>query len=105
MADAAKTLTTLDKDRDGKLVVSEIDDAGTSQPGKDGRKRRPGGPLMRTLDADGDGSLSPAEIDNAPAALKAADRDRDGRLTREEVDGGGDRRGLEQGGMDGPPRN
>ena len=37
------------------------------------------------LDADHDGELSAAEIDNAPAALRKLDRNRDGKLTREEL--------------------
>jgi hypothetical protein len=41
--------------------------------------------LMRALDADGDGELSAKEIENATAALKTLDKDRNGKLTREEM--------------------
>lgn len=52
---------------------------------------------MRVLDADRDETLSAEEIANAPAALAAADANKDGKLTREEVDaaGGGPGRGPE----------
>ena len=48
---------------------------------------------MRLLDTDRDGELSAEEIRNAPAVLKAADQNKDGKLTPEEVDaaGGGGR--------------
>ncbi len=105
VANAPSALKTLDKDHDGKLSANEIDDAPTNRPGKDGRPRRPGGPLMRALDADGDGTLNASEMDNAAAVLKAADKNGDGRLTREEVDGGGGGRGGEQGRGKGPERN
>lgn len=53
------------------------------------RGRGPGGPGMSpvfaALDADHDGALSPAELANAPAALKAIDRNGDGTLTADEI--------------------
>lgn len=105
VVNVAKSLRSLDKDGDGKLAASEIDDAPANQPGKDGRPRRPGGPLMRALDTDGDGALSGAEMANAAAALKAADKDGDGRVTRDEVDGGGGGRGGDPGRGKAPERN
>jgi Ca2+-binding EF-hand superfamily protein len=36
------------------------------------------------LDADDDGEISAKEIDNAPAALRTLDRNKDGKLTRDE---------------------
>ena len=88
MDKAAAALKTLDKNGDGKLTADEIDDV-NNLIGRDGRKRRPGGQLMRVLDTDGDGELSADEIRNAPAALKAADANKDGTLTPEEVEAAG----------------
>jgi Ca2+-binding EF-hand superfamily protein len=41
-------------------------------------------PLIMALDADGDGELSAKEIDNAAAALRTLDKNKDGKLSREE---------------------
>ena len=55
---------------------------------------RPGGgfgnflkmlPLMKALDANGDGVIDAKEIANAPAALKTLDKNKDGKLTEEEL--------------------
>jgi len=98
MENAAVTLKALDKNGDGKLTADEIDD-GSDGVAPDGRKRRPGGPLMRLLDTDRNGELSAEEIRNAPAVLKAANKKKDGKLTPEEVDAaGGGGRGLGGGG-------
>ena len=100
MENAAVALKTLDKNGDGKLTADEIDD-GSDGVAPDGRKRRPGGPLMRLLDTDRNGELSAEEIRNAPAILKAANKNKDGRLTPEEVDaasGGGHGPGGGEGG-------
>jgi hypothetical protein len=94
MENAATALRKLDKNGDGKLTADELDDL-TTLAGPDGRKRRPGGPLMRVLDTDRDGELSADEINSDPAALQAADQNKDGRLTPDEVDAaGGGSRGL-----------
>jgi len=104
MENAAVALKTLDKNGDGKLTADEIDDA-SDNVAPDGRKRRPGGPLMRLLDTDRNGELSAEEIRNAPAVLKAANKKNDGTLTPEEVDatsgGGGGPGGGERGGRRG----
>src|SRR5439155_14643721 len=42
---------------------------------------RPMNPLIRALDTDGDGEISAAEIEKAATALKALDRNNDGKLT------------------------
>ena len=60
--------------------------------GPGGRGGRPEGgpmaipfPLMQALDADGDGELSAKEIENATVALKTLDKDKNGKLSREEI--------------------
>jgi Ca2+-binding EF-hand superfamily protein len=68
----------------------------------------PGGGLAAVLDADHDGIISAAEIGSSSSALKALDRNGDGRLTSEElrpafVGGAGEgrfggRRGRDEGG-------
>ena len=103
MENATKALQALDKNGDGKLTADELDDPNQAgQVGPDGRPRPAGGPLMRVLDTDHDGVLSAQELANAPVALKAADANQDGKLTREEVDaiggGGGGRGGGNRGG-------
>jgi Ca2+-binding EF-hand superfamily protein len=40
---------------------------------------------LQALDADGDGELSATEIENATAALKTLDKDKNGKLTRQEL--------------------
>jgi Ca2+-binding EF-hand superfamily protein len=42
-------------------------------------------PAFQALDADRDGVISAAELANAPAALKALDKNGDGKLTEDEV--------------------
>ncbi|WP_345684373.1 hypothetical protein [Novipirellula caenicola] len=67
-------------------------------------------PLLRIFDADNDGELSAAEIDAAAVALRKLDRNRDGRLTAEELrpngpgapGGPAGQRGGERGGAGGP---
>lgn len=64
---------------------------GRGPGGPGGRGGPPGGPAMlpiiKALDADGNGELSAKEIDNAPAALRSLDKNKDGKLTREEMFG------------------
>ncbi len=45
----------------------------------------PPNPLFTALDADGDGEISASELKNAMAALKKLDKNKDGKLTRDEV--------------------
>ena len=89
------------------MTADEIDDS-SDLVAPDGRKRRPGGPLMRLLDTDRDGELAAEEIKNAPAVLNAADQNKDGKLTPEEVDaasGGRGPGGGERGGRRGNERD
>src|SRR4051812_3165760 len=54
--------------------------------GPEGRGGPPGGmAVIAALDADGDGELSAGEIDNAAKALRALDKNKDGKLTRDEL--------------------
>ena len=95
------------------------DRPGFGGPGQGGFPGRPGGqpprnPLATVLDADGDGAISADELKNASKALSRLDRNRDGKITRDEMyprqpdnQGGRDdfRREGEpgQGRPDGPP--
>lgn len=54
-----------------------------SQGGQGARGQTP--PLLRVFDTDGDNELSPDEIDAAAQALRKLDRNKDGRLTAEEL--------------------
>ena len=68
--------------------------------GQRGQFRSPQHPLLTTFDTDKNGEISGAEMEKAPAALKQLDRNRDGKLTREELGtpmgrfGGPGRRGF-----------
>ena len=42
-------------------------------------------PLLSALDADHDGVIDAAELEKAPAALRALDRNQDGRITADEM--------------------
>ncbi len=52
--------------------------------GPEGR-RMPPPPLVAALDANHDGVIDSTEIDNAPTALRALDKNGDGKLTLEEL--------------------
>jgi hypothetical protein len=72
------------------LTVLPAAAARAQAPGPPGREGRfmagaPVHPVVQALDADGDGVLSAAEIDNAPAALRKLDKDRNGKLTGDEI--------------------
>jgi EF hand domain-containing protein len=59
-------------------------------PREGGRFGGPGGgrfqlPIMQALDADGDGELSEKEIENAAVALKSLDKDKNGKVSAEEL--------------------
>lgn len=77
-----------ERPRDGQRNRPRDGDRGPE--GRLGGPRGPGGfmrmmPVMAALDADADGSISAAEIENAVAALKALDKNTDGRLTEDEL--------------------
>ena len=66
------------------------DRPGFGGPGQGGFPGRPGGqpprnPLATVLDADGDGVISADELKNASKALSRLDRNRDGKITRDEM--------------------
>ena len=61
-----------------------------SQSGGRGGRGGPGGfmrmfPVMTALDSDGNGEISPEEIKGAVAALKKLDKNKDGKLTEDEL--------------------
>ena len=66
------------------------DRPGFGGPGQGGFPGGPGGqpprnPLASVLDADGDGVISANELKNASKALSQLDRNRDGKITRDEM--------------------
>ncbi len=79
-------------------------------PGQSGDgQRRPPNPLLHIFDTNHDGVIDADEIANAPAALKALDKNGDGQLTAEELrppggpGGKGGKGKKPQGGGDQPP--
>jgi len=58
---------------------------GPGGPGGRGMMRMPPSPLMTALDTDGDGELSAKELENATASLKTLDKDKNGKLTENEL--------------------
>tara|TARA_Y100001934_G_scaffold262743_1_gene337572 strand:- start:6643 stop:7248 length:606 start_codon:yes stop_codon:yes gene_type:complete len=66
-------------------------------------------PITKALDADGDGEISAKEIENAVAALKKLDKNKDGKITEDEIRperrgmGGGPPGNNRRGGFGGPP--
>lgn len=66
-------------------VAVAAQDFGGRQGGRGGRGGPMGSPLATALDTNQDNTISGAEIDAAPSALKAIDRNNDGRLANEEL--------------------
>jgi len=124
IAKSADALKTLDKNADGAIAQDEIMPARTKAPqvaadttaaetkertaAPEGSRPRFGGGgfgLTRVFDADKNDTISAEEIAKAPEALKALDKDADGKVTREELFAsmrGGDGRGRREGGQRGP---
>ncbi|MGC3957246.1 MAG: EF-hand domain-containing protein [Verrucomicrobiota bacterium] len=71
------------------LIIAQDGPPGGGPGGQGG----PGGgqppklPLLTALDADGNGEISATEISNAATALKALDKNGDGKLSRDEYMG------------------
>lgn len=84
IANASANLKTLDTNGDGQLTHDELmpgHPAGVSEGARPHRVM----PLVAALDTDTNGVISAEEIANAPASLKALDKNGDGQLTREEL--------------------
>jgi hypothetical protein len=106
---APDALKALDKNGDGKLTPDELRPAGgpgpkpadanadhprpprdaaentDGEPAGPGPGRRPGSPIVAALDANKDGVIDATEIANATAALKALDKNGDGKITMDEI--------------------
>ena len=111
IANAAKSLLTLDKNGDGQITLEEFlgprplrgpGGPGGNQTGSPdgnpppdgppgGQSKGPGGqhppipPIFAALDTNGDGVLSADEIANAPKSLLKLDKNADGQLTQDEL--------------------
>lgn len=74
-------------------IVCLASNALTQEPGQQGRPEGPRGrgnflrmlPLMLAIDADQDGEISDKEIENSSTALKGLDKDKNGKLTEDEL--------------------
>jgi Ca2+-binding EF-hand superfamily protein len=91
IAGAAAAIQTLDSDKDGQVSAAEAF-AGRGfmrgRPPEGMRGRGPAmmaEPLVRVLDADQNGVLDASEIAHAAAALLTLDKNRDGKLTPDEL--------------------
>src|SRR5579864_2006805 len=91
IANASAVLRGLDRNHDGKLTPDECGQGTGDAPVKGGVPERARlefmrlHPVLAALDADHNGEISASEIQNAPAALKALDKNGDGTLTQDEV--------------------
>lgn len=76
----------------GAAIVQD-NDAPPRRPERPPREAAPGNqvrrplmmPLLAVLDANRDGVIDEAEINNAPAALRTLDKNKDGKLTLDEL--------------------
>ena len=90
IANAPAALRTLDKNGDGKLTPDELHpprpDGGTPPANDNARAhKRPAPPIIHALDANHDGVIDANEIALAATALKALDKNGDGKLTQDEL--------------------
>ena len=91
IANAPSALRGLDQNHDGKLTADECGLSLGALPFQGSVAERVRlafmrfNPVLAVLDADHSGEISASEIQNAPAALRALDRNGDGRLTQDEV--------------------
>ncbi len=79
LADAPKSLLTLDKNGDGRLSYDEIHRTDIRQPPGDPP------PVIIALDVNRDDEIDSNEIANASAALKTLDKNGDGQLSGSEL--------------------
>jgi hypothetical protein len=106
IANASAALLTLDKNGDGVLTTNEYLPQRPPQNGNsDGKTFHPPTPLIvSALDANHDGVIDAGEIANAPAALRALDKNGDGQLTPDEFIGARpSNAGGDNGAPPGPP--
>ena len=92
----------------GTATIFAQDEGGPPPQGGPGggRHRPPPSPIVEAIDANHDGVIDASEIANAPAALKALDKNADGQLTRDEFlppRPNGQPGGDQQGGQRPPP--
>jgi Ca2+-binding EF-hand superfamily protein len=73
-----------DKNHDGVLTALEIHELVLHTPPPGEARDRGRDPVVAALDASHDGVISKQEFDHAPAALRALDRNGDGKLTADE---------------------
>ena len=99
ITNAAASLKTLDKNGDGQLTADEYrpqfkgmqpppppdTSASKSTGSADGPPPPPPDPIVSALDANQDDVIDASEIANAPSALKALDKNGDGKLTPDEL--------------------
>jgi Ca2+-binding EF-hand superfamily protein len=85
IANASAALKTLDTNGDGQLTHDELMPGGHPAGAPDGVRPHRVMPLVAALDTDTNGVISAEEIANAPASLKALDKNGDGQLTRDEL--------------------
>ena len=103
IANASAALLTLDTNGDGVLTTNEYLPPHPPRRGPDNDNFTPPKPLIvSALDANGDGVIDASEIANAPAALKALDKNSDGQLTPDEFIGPRPPRGGGDDGDHGP---
>lgn len=69
----------------GLPAVSIIAQDARERPNRGEGRQRPVQPIIAALDANGDGVIDAGEIKNAVAALMKLDKNKDGKLTSDEI--------------------